>query len=219
MPTPDEARRALALVTAAAVNEAVAVLNATSTTAELVGAVPLVVAFYSDGSAALAADHYDDLREQANPAGRRFSAEPVVNLREEKMRRGVLWAVEPLRLVDPDRPAAVERLAQVVSLEAARPFRDTILENRRRDPAAVGWRRHTSTDGCKFCRMLADRGAVYREATARFASHPHCSCSAAPVFAGTDGPEASVLQYAASQRRRSEADRARLNAYLASLPD
>lgn len=219
MPTPDETRRALSLVTTSAVREAHRVLDATNTVDELVEAIPLVVSVYSDGTAALAADHYDDLRDLANPPGRRFVAEPVVNLRDEKIRRGVLWAAEPLRLETPERLAAKERLAQVVSLESARPFRDTILDNHRRDPASVGWRRQASLDGCKFCRMLAANGAVYKQSTARFASHPHCSCSASPVFDGEPGTEASVLQYVASQRRRTDADRARLNAYLASLPD
>lgn len=217
MPTPDEARRALTIVTNRAVTDATRLLTATPTD-DLLEAVPDLIAYYSDGTAALAADHYDDLRDEANVGGR-YVAEPVVNLRDEKIRRGVLWAVEPLHLDDPVVELATERLAQVVSLETARPFRDTIITNQHDDPAAVGWQRHTSLTGCKFCRMLAGRGAVYRQATARFASHPHCSCTAAPVFDGTAGPEASALQYVASQRRRSEADKARLRAYLASLPD
>jgi hypothetical protein len=36
---------------------------------------------------------------------------------------------------------------------------------------------------CDFCEMLADRGAVYGEASADFEAHDHCSCSAEPVFA------------------------------------
>lgn len=217
MPTPDEARRALVLVSDRAVADAQAVLRTASTDALLV-AVPELIAYYSDGTAALAADHYDDLRDAARASGQ-YTAEPVVNLREEKIRRGVLWAVEPLYTPEPDDVLALERMAQVVQLETARPFRDTILTNRRQDPAAAGWRRQTSGSGCKFCRMLAANGATYKQATARFAAHPHCSCSAAPVFDGTAGPEASVLQYTASQRRRTEADRARLREYLATLPD
>lgn len=217
MPTPDEARRALALVSDTAVADAAALFH-TLNIDELLIAVPAVIAYYSDGSAALAADHYDDMRYAANAPGR-FTAEPVVNLREEKIRRGVLWAVTPLSLDQPDPLLAEERLAQIVQLESARPFRDTILDNRHRDPAAAGWQRQTSGKGCKFCRMLAGRGAVYRETTARFASHPHCSCSASPVFDGHAGPEASVMQYVASQRRRTPSQRQALNNYLARLPD
>lgn len=215
MPTPDEARRALTLVSNTAAAEAVTVLR-TATVDDLLVAVPQVIAYYSDGTAALAADHYEDMRDEADAPGR-FTAEPVVNLRDEKIRRGVLWAVEPL--ASGDLVLAEERLTQVTQLESARPFRDTILDNQHRDPAAVGWQRHTSLTGCKFCRMLAGRGAVYREATARFASHPHCSCTASPVFDGSVGPEASVLQYVASQRRRSPSQRQALRDYLARLPD
>lgn len=59
--------------------------------------------------------------------------------------------------------------------------RDTIRQTVVNDPATAGWRRVTA-GGCDFCRMLAGRGAVYREETAEFASHDHCACSAEPVY-------------------------------------
>ena len=59
--------------------------------------------------------------------------------------------------------------------------RDTIRNTAVADPRTEGWRRVTS-GGCDFCRMLAGRGAVYREDTADFASHDHCACSAEPVY-------------------------------------
>jgi hypothetical protein len=65
--------------------------------------------------------------------------------------------------------------------------------------------------------MLADRGAVYKESTARFASHPNCFCSAQPVFGENDtGEEASVIQYIASRRSRTPEQRAVLRDYLAA---
>ena len=39
-----------------------------------------------------------------------------------------------------------------------------------------------ASGGCRFCSMLAGRGEVYRADTARFASHPNCHCTAAPVM-------------------------------------
>lgn len=169
-----------------------------------------LVAYYTDGSAALAADLYDDERQRAGARGR-FIAEPVVVDRAEKLRRAVVWATEPL--FTPTDETVADRLAPVIQLETARPYRDTITANRRRDPAAVGWRR-IAAGGCKFCQMLAGRGVVYKEATARFASHPNCHCTAAPVFDGNDGEEATALQYVASQRRRTPAQQERLRAYL-----
>lgn len=59
--------------------------------------------------------------------------------------------------------------------------RDTIRRTTVADPRTRGWQRVTS-GGCDFCSMLAGRGAVYTEATADFASHDHCACSAEPVY-------------------------------------
>lgn len=56
------------------------------------------------------------------------------------------------------------------------------------DPAAWGWARITDTDPCDFCKMLADRGAVYK--TAKTAGqlqqyHDGCACAVVAVFKGT----------------------------------
>lgn len=184
---------------------------------QLLDTVPDVLAFYSEGSAALAVDFYEDAR--AVVAGR-FSAAPVVLDRTVKIRRGVVWASEPLSVDDDELAAA--RFAQLMRSEMARPYRDTVLSNRQRDPRAVGWTRITrGSASCRFCRMLADRGAVYREATVRFAAHDDCMCTAAPVFKGGEvGPEASTVQYMASKRRRSPRERAFLRDYLeGNYPD
>jgi len=217
MPTALESRAALTLVTGSAVQTVQRLLGSLTGSPEavrsdLLDAVPALIGYYADGSSALAADFYDDERERAAARGR-FTAEPVVLDRAEKIGRAVAWATQPLfEQVDGD---VAGRLAQVVQLESARPYRDTIVTNRRRDPEAAGWRR-VATGGCSFCRMLADRGAVYREESARFASHAHCHCTAAPVFKGGDvGDEASVVQYVASKRRPSARDRERVRKYLA----
>lgn len=216
MPSPLETRAALNLLTGEAVDVAGQVFAGTSGSPEarrlaLLNDVPAVIGYYADGSAALAADFYDDTRALAGVRAP-FVTELVVADRVVKIRRAIAWAAEPLFLGDTDSTLA--RLAEVVQPEVARPFRDTITGNRRRDSQAVGWRRVTA-GGCKFCRMLADRGAVYKEATVRFAAHPSCHCTAEPVFVGQDaGPEASVMQYKASQRGRSAKQRADLRDYL-----
>lgn len=216
MPTALESKAALNRLMDAAVADATLFASQLDGPAELRRAVmlevvPDLVAYYSDGSSALAADFYEDAREQAAAAGS-FVAIPVVPDRVVKIRRGVAWSAGPFF----DGSGSVnERLAAVVSQEVARPYRVTILENRARDGQAVGWRRITRAGGCSFCRMLADRGAVYREKTVRFAAHDHCSCTAEPVFLGGEsGPEASVMQYMASARRRTPAEKERLRDYL-----
>ena len=216
MPTALESRAALTLVTGAAVNAVQQLLGSLTGSpdairSDLLSAVPEVIGYYADGSSALATDFYDDERDRASARGR-FTAEPVVLDRWEKVGRALAWAPQPLVEGDGDVPA---RLAEVVQIETARPYRDTITTNRQRDPEAVGWQR-VSAGGCSFCRMLASRGAVYRAETARFASHTNCHCTARPVFKGNDpGDEASVIQYVASKRRPSARDRARVRAYLA----
>lgn len=184
---------------------------------QLLDTVPGVLAYYSEGSSALAADFYDD--ERVGMPGT-YRATPVIVDRTVKIRRGIAWASEPLS-VDDDKLAAA-RLAQLMRSEMARPYRDTILTNRKQDPQAIGWKRITrGSKSCSFCRMLADRGAVYRKDTATFAAHDDCMCTAAPVFqGGVVGPEADTAQYMASKRRRTAKEKAFLRDYLAgNYPD
>lgn len=216
MATPLESRAALQLLTGEAVSVATDLLSRVKGSppvrrAALLDGVPEVIGYYSEGSAALAADFYDERREAAGVRAP-YATELVLVERGVNIRRGIAWASSPLFEGMDD--AAEQRLAEIVQLETARPYRDTILTNTNADPQAIGWQRITS-NCCPFCTMLAARGAVYREATARFAAHPHCDCSAAPAFVGgAIGPEASVIQYQASKRKRTPAQRADLREYL-----
>lgn len=100
-------------------------------------------------------------------------------------------------------------------LEAMSGARGSMRATSLRDPAAQGWRRFANAGACRFCRMLADRGAVYRRETAFFAAHLHCGCSAGPVFVGAaPAPEANAIQYLASRRGNTEKERASVRAYL-----
>lgn len=223
MPSPVEAREALELVTVTAVAEAVALPSRLSGAPEarrlaLLEAVPTLIAYYSDGSSALAADFYEEERELAGVRSR-FAARPIVQERTAEQRAAVAWAAAPL--FDESLDVTVEsRLAGVVQIETARPFRDTITVNTRLDPDGAGWRRIANPDACGFCRMLAGRGAVYKRASVQFASHEHCFCSAQPVWSTDDALEADSFQYMASLRQRTPAQRAKLRDYLnANYPD
>jgi len=176
-----------------------------------------LVGYYSEGSAALAVDFYDESRADARAAGR-FAAEPVILDRTVKIRRGLAWASAPLAL--DDDAAALGRLREVLASEVVRPYRDTITTNRLRDPQAAGWTRIASGSSCGFCKALAAKGAVYRERSASFAAHDNCTCTCAPVFNGGEtGPEASVIQYMASKRRRTPAERQRIREWAAEYGD
>lgn len=216
MLTALDSRAALQLVTDAAVGAATTMLNKATGAPEqrratLLENIPEIISYFSAGSSALAADFYDDEREFFAPP-KLYVAEPIIPDRTVKIRRAIAWAADPI--FGGDSSAAEGRLAEVVQLESARPYRETILTNTRRDPSAAGWRR-ISGGGCKLCRMLADRGAVYTDGTALFATHTNCKCSAQPVFSETDfGEEASAMQYMASHKRRTPEARARLRDYL-----
>jgi hypothetical protein len=181
---------------------------------QLLDTVPGVAAFYSEASSALAADFYDETRSVTRVSGA-YSAVPVVLDRTVKIRRGVAWASEALST--DDWALAEARMAQLIRSEVARPYRDTVITNRRQDKACVGWKRITrGAASCAFCRALADRGAVYKEETAYFAAHGDCMCTCAPVFRGGDvGEEADVMQYMASRRNKpSPAQRARMKDWI-----
>ena len=114
-----------------------------------------------------------------------------------------------------------DEVSALVGKEVARGFRDSITGNTRQDEDAIGWSRVTRPGACKFCTMVASRGAVFREETATFASHTNCHCAARPEFrGGLHGPEASAMQYVASQKRRSPAQQKALRKYLnTNYPD
>lgn len=227
MATARESRAALRLLSEDAAGSATELLSRLRGAPEarrlaLLDTVPGLVDYYTDGSAALAADFYEEERELAG-SRKAFRPELIIDDRTVQVRSAIAWSVAPLfDAGDDDATAAAEtlaasRLAGVVQLETARPYRSTITGNRKRDPEAVGWRRITA-GGCRLCRMLADRGAVYKESTARFATHANCKCSAQPVFVGNDtGEEASVIQYVASRKNRTPAQRAQLREYLSEF--
>jgi len=217
MPTAQQSKQTLELLADAAVADANEILYSLSGTPDaqryaLLSTVPGLIDYYSDGSSALAADFYEDERDRYVSGS--FLAEPVVVDRTVKIRRAIAWASDPLFSADVEQAAS--RMAEVVQPEVVRPYRDTILANRRRDPASVGWMRLASPKACGFCKFLADRGAVYRKDTARFAAHENCMCTAVPVFDGSHvGPEASALQYVASKRKRTAAEKETIRWWVA----
>lgn len=174
---------------------------------QLLDTVPGVIEYYSEGSAALAVDAYMDAR--FGVAGS-FAATPFVLDRTVKIRRGVAWASDPLGLGDFELASA--RMAKLMRTEMTRPYRDTTLRNGANDGMFVGYQRIARAASCGFCKALAARGAVFKQNTAYFAAHDNCQCTASAAFVGQEnGPEADVMQYMASKRRRTPAEKARIN--------
>lgn len=226
--SPDRVRRALAVVTTAASTEARRVAQAagnkpSEVRAALFAAVPLIVGDYADGAGSLAVEWYEELREDANPSPL-FDPQPLALVTDDDVAAMIARTTEPLfdlereqaRVlgdIERELAASLDAMAAEIQREVAAGFRDTITGNTQADPAAVGWQRHARPDGCKFCVMLASRGAVYTAKTARFAAHTNCGCVAGPSF-DPDAPHADVMQYVASRKRRSDAERAALREYL-----
>ena len=180
--------------------------------------VPSVVNRYGDAAAALAMDYFEMAREAAEVPGM-FIPMPASAPPRARLDESIRWAVGALVGDDPSFDALGGRLGGSVSRAVIDVATETITGATVKDKRANGWSRIVEPNGCKFCRMLADRGAVYSGESVRFASHDNCRCSAAPRFrVGPNDVPAGPVQYAASKRRekRTEADKRRVREYLAA---
>lgn len=229
--SPSRVRRALTLITGAAVADAEKVAHAAARTgspadvrAALFAATPLIVGDYIDGSAALALNWYEELRDEAAPP-RRYNPVPLTLVDEDNLASAVAWSTRTLYDLEQDLARMTEDLLREATEESVRilsgeiqkatatGFWDTVVGNTRRDPSAVGWRRYAQAGACKFCLMCAARGAVYTEATADFAAHTTCHCTAGPAF-DPEAPRANAMQYVASSKHRTPEQQAQLRSYL-----
>jgi hypothetical protein len=143
--------------------------------------LPRLVALYGSASATLAADFYDDLRDQAEVKGR-FRAIPAELPDEDRTDALARWGVSPLFRAEPDFESALTLVSGGLQRIIANADRHTITGSSVADPRARGWRRVGSGSSCDFCQMLLGRDAVYSEATADFEAHDHCNCGAEPAF-------------------------------------
>lgn len=146
----------------------------------LMDVLPRLVAVYAAAAASLAADWYDDLREEAEARGR-FQA--IVADLPDVGRTDALagWAVGPLFGAAPDARAALGMASGGLQRIIFNADRDTVRVSSIQDPGARGWQREGAGE-CDFCRILIDRGAVYTEATVDFESHDRCGCVGVPAF-------------------------------------
>lgn len=178
--------------------------------------VPDVAVKYGDAAAALAMDYYEFAREAAEVPGM-FIPTPAALPPPERFDQSIRWAVGSIVGEDPTFKGLAARLGGSISRAVTDVATDTLVGATHSDGRARGWSRILEPGACPFCRMLSDRGAVYRSSTVRFASHDNCRCSVAPEFAvGRDDREVSEVPYVASRRTSSDADRKRVRDYLAA---
>src|SRR5690606_420607 len=123
------------------------------------------------------------IREKEAPRNaRRFAAQVALLPPREQTDKIARWAVSPLFSTEPDNLAALDRASGSLQRIIADMDRGTTIGSSIADPASNGWRRVTDGNACGFCRMLADRGAVYKRETVDFGAHDRCGCSGAPSF-------------------------------------
>jgi hypothetical protein len=170
--------------------------------------LPGLIEKYGSAAATYAADWYDDLRLELNVSGR-FTSVPaeIANIGTDALAG---WAVTPLFQKEPDWATALVLVQGGTQRRIANVARETVTRSSLLDPRADGWQRVGSGE-CEFCALLIGRGAVYREATADFASHDHCNCAAVPAFGGRERP---VKPYTPSNANISDADRRRVREYI-----
>lgn len=171
---------------------------------DLFDLLPELTAAYHGAAAAVAADFYDEVREQAGARGR-FT--PILldppSLGTDEL---VKWALDTAK----DGTAFQSLIAGGVTRRIANGARDVVTRSSIADPAATGWMR-TGAGSCNFCAMLISRGAVYTESSVDFAAHDHCDCGAAPAF-NAEQVKAVQSEYVPSARRKSANVRDRDNA-------
>jgi hypothetical protein len=83
---------------------------------------------------------------------------------------------------------ALRHLQTTGRSELYRVAREEVMSVSRATTYIDRYQRIASPTACKFCRMLAGRGPVYRLETVGFRSHGNCGCTAEPVVQETTRP-------------------------------
>lgn len=166
--------------------------------------LPALIDTYGAAASSLAADWYDEARAKAGVGGR-FTA-IAADVKDAGSQSLIGWALSEAT----DLGAFQGLIEGGTQRRIANFSRGTITGSSVADPKATGWQRVGSGE-CDFCEMLIGRGAVYAEASADFASHDHCNCSAVPAFGGQPRP----VQPFKPSPRQNPADRARARQWIA----
>jgi hypothetical protein len=159
-------------------------------------AMNAIITQYARTSAALAADFYDEQRAAAGVPGS-FTVPVGDPPPPEQTEASLRWATKDLWPREPDEatPAqlqpmdvrlsqAEKKAEQVAQKLVADTGRGTVRDAVRQDRQATAWARSAARGACAFCKLLAARGAVYKQDTADFRAHDGCHCGVIPVFKG-----------------------------------
>lgn len=159
----------------------------------LLFAMPEIIRAYGAAAGERAADFYSHFRDRAGLRDN-FDIPVAASAPVEQISASTRWAVGGLYLPEEDRnPAAVlSNLEDVTDRLTKQTGRDTLTAAIIGDPMQPRYARvPTGTTTCKFCAMLASRGAVYltkESAGAYNRFHANCDCQPVPVFEGEELP-------------------------------
>jgi hypothetical protein len=169
--------------------------------------LPALIDTYGAAASSLAAEWYDEVRAKAGVGGS-FTAIPA-----DVKDLGVPALIGYAESKATDYTSFRTLIEGGMQRRIANFSRGTVIGSAVRDPKAEGWQR-VGAGACAFCAMLISRGSVYRTAeSADFASHDHCRCSALMVWSGESRP---VRPYTPTNRNITDADRARVRAWIAT---
>lgn len=160
--------------------------------AALLEFVPDLVQAYGDTAAVLAADYYDMLRD-VPPSAASFRAVMATPPNVAQSQASTRWAIGPLFGGDPDPGATLARLQGATQRLVMQAGRNTISTSARRDSVRTAVARVPAGETtCKWCVMLAGRGAVYKDTIAAGEVdefHDNCDCTFAVIRSSADYPE------------------------------
>lgn len=157
---------------------------------ELLEFFPDLLQAYGDTAAVLGADWYDLLRDVPASA-ESFTAVLAAPAATEQAQQSARWAIGPLFTEDPD--TALSRLLGSAQRLVLQPGRESFALSAARDPVRAPWARVPSGGAtCRWCVMLASRGAVYVDDIAAGEMnqfHDNCDCVQVQIRSRSDWPE------------------------------
>jgi hypothetical protein len=179
---------------------------------ELEQLLPHLIQTYGVAASTVAANWYDELRDEMAVAGSYTSltAEFKHAAVGEVLAR---WALGPL-FGPPSKNAWPDALTLTqggLQRHITDQARDTVRVSAVEDPQSEGWMRDAA-GGCGFCQAIAGSAVVHDQATLDFAGHDHCQCHAVPAFVDRPRP---VQPYRPDVELTTD-EQARASAYLAS---
>jgi len=151
------------------------ILSGASATEVLNDLLPALVAEYGQAGAAVAADWYDQIRDEAAVRGA-FRAIPL-----EASDRGTSSLIGFALKESKDDAGLQALLLGGVQRRIADHVRLTVASSSVEDPSAKGWVRVGDGDTCSWCKQYLDGEVHYIEGY-DFPAHDSCGCSTDVVW-------------------------------------